>query len=150
MKISSHSKCFTVRLHETDLGAIVHHSNYFHWIEETEYAFFEAIDEPVIGELDENKKGTGWPRADMQVKFIKPLRFRDKIRVDLSIKKIRSAGIIYEVEIYKITSDSPELVLKGSYSAICCLYSSDGESDPEVIPIPDHFLKKISTQQPKE
>ena len=145
MKLSSHSKCFTVRLHETDLGAIVHHSNYFHWIEETEYAFFEAIDEAVIGELDENKKGTGWPRAEINMKFIKPLRFRDKIRVDLSIQKIRSAGIIYAVEIYKINTDSEELVLKGTYSAICCLYSSDGQSNPEVIPIPEQFLNKIST-----
>ncbi|WDE98991.1 thioesterase family protein [Lentisphaera profundi] len=145
MKISSHSKHFTVRLHETDLGAIVHHSNYFHWIEETEYAFFEAIDEPVVGEFDENNKGTGWPRAEMNVKFLRPLRFRDQVRVDLSIKKIRSAGIIYSVEIYKINPSSEELVLKGSYSAICCLYSSDGESNPEAIPIPDRFLNKIST-----
>ena len=145
MPLSSYSKNFTVRLHETALGAIVHHSNYFHWIEETEYALFEAIDEAVIGELDEQQKGTGWPRAEVSMKFIKPLRFRDQIRVDLSIQKIRSAGIIYGVEIYRLNAPEPELVLKGTYSAICCLYSSNGESDPQVIPIPDNFLSKICT-----
>jgi YbgC/YbaW family acyl-CoA thioester hydrolase len=143
MPLSSHSKEFTVRLHETDLGAIVHHSNYFHWIEETEYSFFEAIQEDVVGEFDEDGKGTGWPRAEMNIKFLRPLRFRDKVRVDLSIQKIRSAGIIYGVEMYCINSEQEYLVLKGSYSAICCLYSSDGESNPEAIPIPEQFLSKI-------
>jgi len=145
MALSSHSKNFTVRLHETDLGGIVHHSNYFHWIEETEYSLFEAIGEPVIGALNEQQKGTGWPRSEVNMKFIRPLHFRDELRVDLSIQRIRSAGIIYGVEIYRISSAEPELVLKGSYSAICCLYSSDGESDPQVIPIPEKFLSKIET-----
>lgn len=144
MPLSKHSKEFTVRLHETDLGAIVHHSNYFHWIEETEYSFFEAIDEAVVGEFNENNKGTGWPRAEMNVKFLKPLRFKDKVRVDLSIKKIRSAGIIYGVEIFRLDSvEGDELVLKGQYSAICCLYSGDGKSNPEVMAIPPEFLSKI-------
>jgi YbgC/YbaW family acyl-CoA thioester hydrolase len=142
MKQSSHSKKFDVRLHETDLGGIVHHSNYFHWIEETEYSFFLSIDEPVIGELDKNNKGTGWPRAEMNIKFLRPLRFRDTLRVDLSIQKIRSAGIIYAVNIYRLAEEE-ELVLKGTYSAICCLYSTVKDEDPQVIPIPPNFLEKI-------
>ena len=143
MKLSHFTKDFTVRLHETDLGGIVHHSNYFHWIEETEYAFFEAIDEPVVGPLDEHGKGTGWPRSEVNMKFLKPLRFRDQIRVEISLKRIRSAGIIYGVEIYRTNSSGRELVLSGTYSAICCLYAGDGQSDPQVIPIPKGFLNKI-------
>jgi YbgC/YbaW family acyl-CoA thioester hydrolase len=121
----------------------VHHSNYFHWIEETEYSFFESIGEPVIGELDDKLKGTGWPRAEMKIKFLKPLRFRDTVRVDLTIKRIRSAGIIYSVAMYCLNRGE-EMILKGEYSAICCLYSAvNYQSNPEVIPIPDTFLEKI-------
>ncbi len=147
IKKSAYSKTFDVRLNETDLGGIAHHSNYFHWIEETEYAFFESIGEPVVGPLDKNFKGTGWPRAEIRIKFLKPLRFRDKVRVDLNIQKIRSAGIIYSVAMYRINTEI-ELILKGQYSAICCRYSAVNlASNPEVIPIPDSFLEKICTHK---
>jgi len=143
LKKSRHSQIFEVRLHETDLGAIAHHSNYFHWIEQTEYSLFASIDENVIGELDSKLRGSGWPRAEIQVKFIKPLRFRDKLRVDLHIERIRSAGITYGVKIYKLLGDIEELVLTGRYSAVCCMYDATGKSYPEVVPIPDSFLEKI-------
>ncbi len=145
MAISTHSKTFQVRLHETDLGGIVHHSNYFHWIEETEYSFFEVIDEAVVGEFDENNEGSGWPRSEISVKFHFPVKFRDQIRVDLAIKKIRSAAIIYSVEMYGLNSDGSEFkVLSGEYTATCCMYDGSGQNPPKVIPIPESFLAKIS------
>jgi acyl-CoA thioester hydrolase len=143
MSLSRFSKEFSVRLHETDLGGIVHHSNYFHWIEETEYAFFRTIGEPVIGELDVRGFGSGWPRGDMQVRFLQPLRFGDRVRVDLKVRKLRSAGIVYEVEIYRLGSQEA-LVLRGNYSAVCCLYDSSGRQNPKVVPIPESFLGKVS------
>ena len=144
MKTSSHSKSFTVRLHETDLGGIVHHPNYFHWIEETEYDFFEKIGEPVVGDFDENLEGSGWPRSEMNVKFLQPVKFRDEIRVDLRIQRIRSAAIIYAVDMFRVNSDkSEDKVLSGNYTATCCLYDGTFKNPPRVIPIPDSFLAKI-------
>ncbi|MDD7987376.1 hotdog domain-containing protein [Lentisphaera marina] len=144
MKTSSFSKTYFVRLHETDLGGIVHHSNYFHWIEETEYALFEHIDEAVVGEFDENLEGSGWPRSEMNIKFMQPVKFRDEIRVDLSIKRIRSAAIVYQVDMFRINKDNSEdKVLTGNYTATCCLYDGTFQKPPRVIPIPDSFLAKI-------
>ena len=147
MKYSSFEKDFTIRLHETDLGGIVHHSNYFHWIEETEYAFFAALGEPVVGELDEHGLGTGWPRCEMKVKFIRPLHFRDSVCVKLHIKRIRSAGLEYAVSIYRLADKGEQLVLQGSYVTMCCLYDSSGLQDPKPIPIPEKFLAKIAADK---
>ena len=146
MKSSGLSQHFTVRLNETDLGGIVHHSNYFHWIEETEYAFFDSIGESVVGQLDEQLQGSGWPRSEFKLKFLKPLKFRDNLRVDLQIQRIRSAGIQYSVQIFKTSEDLEELVLKGTYSAIHCLYDATQRQDPRPLPIPEHFLKKIQSR----
>ena len=103
MKISTHTINKKVLLHETDLGGIMHHSNYFHWMEEAEYSLFEKINEPVIGELDEDMKGSGWPRSEVSMKFIKPLRYNDKVEVVLQIKRIRSAGIQYQADFYRVS-----------------------------------------------
>ena len=133
-----------VELHETDLGHHVHHPNYFIWMEEAEYRLFDVIGEPVVGELDENLLSSGWPRAEVQMKFLKPARFRDQIEVKLRIKRIRAAAIEYSCEIFRVDSkNQPELIAVGGYSAICCLYDARMVSDPKVIEIPVSFRNKI-------
>ena len=81
------------------------------------------------------------------MKFLKPLRFQDRIRVDLSIYKIRSAAIVYGVNIFCLGKETEELVLKGNYAAVCCLYSADRAVDPQVQLLNDSFLQKIEPLQ---
>lgn len=78
MSVSSHSIERRVELHQTDLGGLMHHPNYFIWMEEAEYDLFERIDEPVIGPIGPDLRGSGWPRAKVSMSFLRPLFYRDR------------------------------------------------------------------------
>ena len=132
-----------VQLHETDLGALMHHHNYFLWMEQAEYEMFRHIDEKVVGDLDENFKGSGWPRSKVEMKYLKPLRFEDEVEIHLKICRIRNAAIEYEADFWRISEGEKELVSVGKYQAVSCLYSSIQFSDPEIVPAPQEFLEKL-------
>ena len=132
-----------VQLHETDLGGLMHHHNYFLWMEQAEYEMFESIGEKVVGDLDENFKGSGWPRSEVHMKYLKPLRYRDEVEIHLKISRIRAAAIEYEADFYLIKDDEKEVVSNGKYKAISCLYDSLQRENPQILPIDESFLKKI-------
>ncbi|MCH2206227.1 MAG: acyl-CoA thioesterase [Lentisphaerales bacterium] len=144
MKTSEFKIERVVQIHETDLGGLMHHPNYFLWMEQAEYEMFEHLDEPVVGELTEEMEGTGWPRAEVSMKFLKPLRFRDKVEVHLKIMRIRAAAIEYETDFYLIKKDgNKEKVAIGTHKTINCMYDATQKNDPRIVPAADEFLEKL-------
>ncbi len=133
----------SVQLHETDLGGLMHHHNYFLWMEQAEYEMFEYLDEKVVGDLNENFKGTGWPRSKVAMKYLKPLRYRDEVEVHLKITRIRNAAIEYEADFWRLSKLEKEKVSVGKYQAISCLYDSIHGLDPQIIPASEVFLSKL-------
>ncbi len=145
MSVSSHSIERRVELHQTDLGGLMHHPNYFIWMEETEYDLFERIDEPVIGPIGPDLRGSGWPRSKVSMSFLRPLHYRDRVRITLEIRRIRAAGIEYEARFDRLESDgSLTLVAKGAYTAMYCLYDIRQRSEPQPLPIPESFVAKVA------
>lgn len=132
-----------VQLHETDLGGLMHHHNYFLWMEQAEYEMFDSLGEEVVGDLDENFKGRGWPRSKVAIEYLKPLRFKDCVEVRLKIRRIRSAAIEYEADFLRILKQGEEKVAVGKYQTISCLYDSTQRTGPSIVPAEDSFLKKI-------
>lgn len=121
----------------------MHHHNYFLWMEQAEYEMFEYLGEKVVGNLDENFKGSGWPRSRVEMKFLKPLRFNDEVEIHLKIVRIRSAAIEYEADFYRHKNDEVELVSVGKYQTISCLYDATMSSDPEIVPADEKLLGKL-------
>ena len=132
-----------VQLHKTDLGGLMHHPNYFNWMEAAEYELFEHLAEPVVGPLDEDMCGSGWPRSEVSMKFLKPLKFCDQVEIVLSVTRIRAASLSYRAEFYRIIHESRELVALGEYSTIHCLYDAKQKRDPKICPANLDFLKKL-------
>lgn len=132
-----------VQLHETDLGGLMHHHNYFLWMEQAEYEMFEFIGEEVVGHLDENFKGSGWPRSKVSMKFLKPLRYLDTVEIHLKILRIRNAAIEYEADFTRISDGVRELVSVGNYQAVSCLYDSLQRRDPEIVQVPGQLKDKL-------
>ena len=132
-----------VQLHETDLGGLMHHPNYFNWMEAAEYELFELLNEPVVGELNEEMRGSGWPRSEVQMKFLKPLRFRDKIEIELSVTRVRAASLSYKAQFFLIKGEEKELVAEGAYTTIHCMYDALQKEDPKICPAEPAFLEAI-------
>lgn len=136
-----------VQLHETDLGALMHHHNYFLWMEQAEYEMFEHMGQKVVGDLDEKLRGTGWPRSKVSMTYLKPLRFQDQVEIHLKITRIRSAALEYNADFYLLKDDTRELVSVGQYQAIHCLYDASMQQDPSPLPIPDELLSQLAVYQ---
>lgn len=132
-----------VQLHETDLGGLMHHPNYFNWMESAEYELFEELDEPVVGPLDADMLGSGWPRSEVAMKFLKPLHFRDRVEIELSVTRIRAASISYKANFYLMQDSERLLVAEGSYTTIHCMYDSKRLEDPKICPANPEFLEKM-------
>ena len=143
MKCTSFNILRQVQLHETDLGGLMHHHNYFLWMEQAEYEMFDHIEEDVVGALDENFKGRRWPRSKVSMEYLKPLCFKDKVEVRLKITRIRAATIEYEVDFYKLSEHAEEIVAKGKYQTISCLYDARQKEGPMIVPASDELLEKI-------
>ena len=144
MLISDFSKSFTVRFNETDLSGLVHHSKYFHWLEETEYALLKSLGEPVVGKVDGEGFIRGWPRKELNMKFHLALYHEDEIRVHLKIKGIRAAGLIYEADFYRQTEDGEELTTQASYKTTYCVFDTLRKVTPKSLLINESLLNKIS------
>ena len=149
MKLSEFKIIRKVELHETDLGGLVHHHNYFLWMEQAEYEMFDFIEEPVIGDLDDDLRGSGWPRAEVSMKYIKPLHYGEKVEIHLKIRRIRAAAVEYETDFYRLFDDCSELVASGTHKTICCMYDALGRKDPVIVPAGESFLSKICVYQQK-
>ena len=143
MKISEFKIKRRVQLHETDLGGLMHHHNYFPWMEQAEYELFESLGEPVIGELDKDLRGSGWPRAEVTMKFFKPLHYGETVEIHLKITRIRAAALEFQTDFYRIAGDDKDLVASGTHKTICCMYDATGKTDPVIVPAEDSFLEKL-------
>ncbi len=71
-----------VPFHDVDLAGIVWHGHYVKYLENARWALMERIG---YG-LDEMlASGYGWPVVDLQLKYIRYSRFRDRVRIRASL-----------------------------------------------------------------
>ena len=113
-------------------------------MEQAEYELFEFLGEPVVGPLNSEMKGSGWPRAEVTMKFLKPLHYQEKVKIHLKIKRIRAAAIEYETDFWRLNGEDKELVAKGTHKTICCMYDATQKTDPVIVPADESFLEKIT------
>ena len=82
-----HSFEIEVQFFDVDAMHIVWHGNYVKYLETARCAFLSAIG------YDYNemaRQGYSWPIVQMNLKYIRPARFGQKIRVDMEIVEIES------------------------------------------------------------
>lgn len=68
-----------VHLYETDLGQVVHHSNYWRYLEESRHNSFAQL-----GFLDSETMSAdlaSWVVYDVQMTYLKPLRYLDQVLI---------------------------------------------------------------------
>lgn len=93
---------------QTDAAGLVHFSTYFTLMEEAEAELFRTLGISLLNKTRDSI--SGYPRVDCECKFMKPVRFDDLVRVELSIAGIRANRVQYEVSFYAPTG---ELCAKG-------------------------------------
>jgi YbgC/YbaW family acyl-CoA thioester hydrolase len=120
---------------EADLAGILHFSNYYRIMEETETAFLRSIDLPMVGEDD--GRDFGWPRVATSCEYFAPAKFDDELELALWIEELGEKKVVYRVEFRR---DGGRLAL-GRSIGICCSWDDDGRLTSR--PIPGDVRRKL-------
>ena len=90
-----HSSRISVPFFDVDAMHIVWHGHYVKYLEIARCAFLDSI---AYNYLDMEKHGYAWPVVKVELKYIKPARFGQELRVDLQIIEYESClKILYRI-----------------------------------------------------
>lgn len=117
---------------DTDQMGFVHHSNYVKYLE---YARWEVFRQLGIAYKKIEEDGILMPVIDMNLRFLKPLRYDDLVNIELDFSLVRPTRL--EVN-YRIYNQDGELVHK-AYTALAFLRKSSGKP----CRVPETIIEKI-------
>ena len=83
-----------VAFSETDTARVVHFSNFFRYMEDTEHAFLRSLGLSV--HVDGRDGLRGFPRVSVSCSYHKPLRFEEQFIVQLIVRKKSEKSLTYE------------------------------------------------------
>ncbi len=131
----------TIDFHETDAAGFVHFSKFFNFMEEAEHAFLQSLEIPVF-EKGEDGGWAGWPHIHTACEYKSPLRFQDRIEIEIQVNKIGTKSIHYDIGIYKITENNRTKAATGELTSI---YAKQNPTTGVIktTPIPKNFLNKL-------
>ncbi len=129
----------SVEFHETDMARIVHYSNFFRYMETAEHGFFRSLGFSVAA--DNADPRIGWPRVHAECDYFQPLRFEDKVEIQLLVSEIKSKALSYVFRFRKLNAPSPMEVARGKLTVVCVTHEADGKM--KATPIPNDVRDKI-------
>jgi len=97
------SKEFEIRFSEVDSMRIVWHGSYALYFEDAREQFGKDFG---LSYMDFFENGYYVPLVDLSFSFKKPLRFRQKARIEITYRNVAAAKVIFDYEIRLSTDDS--------------------------------------------
>ena len=125
-----------IQFAETDMAGIVHFSQYYKIMEETEHAFFRSLDLTIMHHQEDGSI-VGWPRVSASCNFEAPIFFEDDIEVRLAVYRKGVKSVTYNFEFWR---DATRLA-RGTMKTVCCHFAH-GEK-MKSIEIPPMYRDKI-------
>jgi YbgC/YbaW family acyl-CoA thioester hydrolase len=134
-----------VEFAETDMAGIMHYSNFFHFMETTEHAFFRSLGFSIFA--DKADPSIGWPRVHARCDFKSPLRFEDEVEIHLLVSEKKPKVLSYIFRIRKLNAATPVEVARGALTVVCVRCRPDGTM--AACPIPPAVARKIQVAPAK-
>ena len=136
----------TVAFADTDMAGIVHFSNFFRYMEETEQAFLRSLG---VSVHTPTPKGImSFPRVEAACRFRKPLRFEDEVQIQLFVRERKNKSIAYEFAFHTPSNNEPEPVAIGAITVVCTLRKRSG-GPMRAVPIPEELSSRIEAAPPE-
>ena len=127
---------------DTDLCGIMHFSNYFRFMEATEHAFYRSLGLRIHPRPGDHE--IGWPRVAATCAFTAPLRFDDKVEIQLIVRAKKEKSITYDFIFRKLEDGESAEVARGSMTAVSVQFGP-GSQALKAVPLPAEFAEKIET-----
>ena len=126
---------FSVRFGEIDYARVVYYPRFFHY-------FHQAFEEWFAGALGVSypdlvlKENVGFPSVRVETEFLAPLRYGDRIRVDLELLAIGSTSITVGYTLVRLTD--------GATSARATVKNVAIDNDSfQPVPITDEWRRRF-------
>lgn len=119
-----------VAVADTDLAGMVHHANYFCYMEVAEQAFWRAAGHSLLVDLD--GKPHGWPKVHASCDYQSPLRFDDEWRDLMFVTRVGDKSVHYLHVMQRAADES--VVALGRLVTVCMVLSP--ASPPRSVSIP--------------
>jgi acyl-CoA thioester hydrolase len=132
-----------VEFSDTDMAGIMHHSNFFRFMETAEHAFYRELGYSVV--MKHVDPPLGWPRVHAECDYFKPLRFEDLVEVQMLVKEKRNKSLTYVFRFYKLNGGREE-VARGSLTVVCVAHN-DGAM--RAVSMPQELADQIEVAPPE-
>ncbi len=131
-----------VQFVDTDMAGIIHFTNYFRYMEETEIAFYFSMGIP--GQFHRGgDHSVRLPRVAASCDMIKPVTCGDWLDCHLLVRKIGSKSITYG----HVFRHEGKVVARGQITVVCVEKDSDGGL--RGVPVPD-TIRGLIEEAPAE
>ena len=130
--MKSHNTFVKVRYAETDQMGVVHHGNYPQYLEIARLDWLDALG---ISYKTMEEEGVMLPVYELNLKYIKPVKFDEKLCIEVHLRETPNVKIIFDYIIY---NESKEMVTK----ATSILVFMDSKTK-RPIRCPEYILKKL-------
>lgn len=125
---------------ETDMAGIVHFSNFFRYMENTEHAFYRSLGASVI--MNQLNPPLGFPRVHAECDYRRPIRFEETVEIHLLVSEKKSKVLSYIFKFRKLLPNgSSEQIAHGVLTVVCVSHHPDGSM--HAVPIPDSLAGNI-------
>jgi len=120
-----------VEFSETDMAGIMNYSNYFHFMETAENAFFRSLGLSVFKWGD---PPLSWPRVHAECDYKIPLLFEDEVEIHLLVAEKKSKALTFAFKFRKLNAAPPVQVARGALTVVCVSHQADGRMAACAIP----------------
>ena len=130
----------TIPFADTDLAGIVHFTHFLRYMEDTEHDFYRVLGLSVHAETETG--WIGWPRIEVQCRYVRPLRFEEVVEVQLLVRGRTEATIDYAF-LFRRPSDTPPRPLAFGAMTVACAARDTDRDTLKSHPIPTSFADRI-------
>ena len=136
-----------VEFADTDMAGIMHFSNYFRFMEVAEHVYFRSLGLSLHVERDDGRM-EGLARVHAECDYDRPLRYGDRIAVDVYVTSLGEKSIHYGfafrlLERHEKVEAHPPITALGRLSVVAITKSFDKKT-LETRPIPDNVRQALT------
>jgi acyl-CoA thioester hydrolase len=129
-----------VEFAETDMAGIMHFANFFRLMERTEHAFLRSLGFSVHMEYE--GRTYGWPRVQASCEYLQPLRFEDRVEVELRVREKKPRAMTYDFVFRRGEGEAAVLAARGTITAVCVTMDADS-GRMKAAPIPEALASQL-------
>ncbi len=121
---------------ETDMAGIVHFSNFYRYMEQTEHEFFRSLDLSLMLPQPDGSI-IGWPRVSASCSFKAPAYYNDFLDLTLRVERRGVKSLTYRFDMTR----GDTLIAVGQMKTVCCRFRPG--QPLESIEIPPPYSERI-------